>query len=255
MSSSSQVHSTSGESLDDAAWSRAKRQMQEKARLYAAMKRGDVEDDGGRHMVDFDRKWVETVEGEEKGEDEDEDDSDDEVVEYTDEFGRSRRGTRGEASLSAYAAQRAARGERVDDDLSARPNMPSNLIYGDTVQAAAFNPDEQIATAMEELAAKRDRELTPPDAVHYDARKEVRSKGTGFFQFSGVEEERTQQMENLEKERLETERVRKERDEAKERRRAEIEERRKAIKEKRSKILADKFLDELSGEIAEKGAD
>ena len=39
-----QQHSTSSEVVDGATWHRAKRKMEEKARLYAAMKRGDVED-------------------------------------------------------------------------------------------------------------------------------------------------------------------------------------------------------------------
>lgn len=63
---------------------------------------------------------------------------------------------------------------------------------------------------MEELAKKRDRSLTPPPDMHFDAQAEVRQKGTGFFQFSGDKEERRRQMEGLEREREETEWVRRE---------------------------------------------
>ena len=45
--------------------------------------------------------------------------------------------------------------------------------------------------------------------MHYDASAEVRAKGAGFYQFSGDEEERRRQMEELKSAREETERTRK----------------------------------------------
>jgi hypothetical protein len=135
------------------------------------------------------------------------------------------------------------------DRMSARPAMPSNLIYGDTVQVLAFNPDEPVAARMEELAKKRDRSLTPPDMKHYEADKEIRTKGVGFYSFSKDGATRAEEMEALERERLETERVRKERDEKKESRKREIEERRKAISLKRAKKQADSFLDGLGTDL------
>lgn len=44
--------------------------------------------------------------------------------------------------------------------------------------------------------------------LHYDATREVRAKGAGFYQFSGDEETRQQQMEELRKVRGETEKTR-----------------------------------------------
>jgi hypothetical protein len=208
-----QKHTTNGEGLDRAVWERSKRKMEEKACLYAAMKRGDVEDDAERFAVDFDRKWAEKYgdgqSGEEDMSDEDEEDAEgSEMVEYLDEFGRTRQGTRAEAA-------RAARQERGLADMSgdrftARPSAPSGVIYGDTIQHQAFNPDMPIAIQMEELAKKRDKSLTPPPDMHFDASREVRQKGTGFFQFSEDAEERKKQMEELERERTETEKVRSE---------------------------------------------
>jgi len=98
---------------------------------------------------------------------------------------------------------------------------------------------------METIAKKRDRSMTPPEEVHYDASKEVRSKGVGFYNFSRDKEGRQREMEALEKEREETERGRKEREERVEKRKKEIEERRRIIGEKRGKKLADAFLDGL----------
>ncbi|KZF22092.1 hypothetical protein L228DRAFT_283278 [Xylona heveae TC161] len=248
---------SSVEGVDSSTLHRSKRKMEEKARLYAAMKRGDYVPSGGddsrdeRGLVDFDRKWAEsTARGEgqnydtSSGEDDDEPASDEELVEFEDEFGRTKRGTKAEAARE----QRRRRDDAADepDRLSARPSEPGNLIYGDTIQAAAFNPDEPIATRMEDLARNRDKSPTPPEEVHYDASKEVRTKGVGFYGFSKDQQGRKKEMESLEKERQETEKGRREKDERKERRKAEIEERRRKIREQRGKNQAEKFLDGLN---------
>ena len=209
-----QKHTTNGEPLDAAVWHRSKRRMEEKARLYAAMKRGDVEDDDGRHMVDFDRKWAQTErDGADAAEDHGDSDSDVsetayEEVEWVDEFGRTRKGTRVEMAREQRQLQ-------LQDQLQdrVRPSAPANVIYGDTVQAHAFDLDTDAADRMAALAAKRDRSLTPPPDTHFDASKEVRTKGVGFMQFSHSTEEREQQMRNLEAERSESVGVRSERSE------------------------------------------
>jgi hypothetical protein len=214
-----QKHTTNGEGLDRAVWERSKRKMEEKARLYAAMKRGDVEDDAERFAVDFDRKWAEKYGDAQSGEEEMSDEEDEEegesgMVEYVDEFGRTRQGTRADAAR----AERQQRGlaDMSGDKFTARPSAPSGVIYGDTIQHQAFNPDMPIAMQMEELARKRDKSLTPPPDMHFDASREIRTKGTGFFQFSEDAEERKKQMEELERERTETEKVRKEKREPEE---------------------------------------
>jgi hypothetical protein len=214
-----QKHTTNGEGLDRAVWERSKRKMEEKARLYAAMKRGDVEDDAERFAVDFDRKWAEKYGDAQSGEEDMSDEEDEEegesgMVEYVDEFGRTRQGTRADAAR----AERQQRGlaDMSGDKFTARPSAPSGVIYGDTIQHQAFNPDMPIAMQMEELARKRDKSLTPPPDMHFDASREIRTKGTGFFQFSEDAEERKKQMEELERERTETEKVRKEKREPEE---------------------------------------
>lgn len=230
--------------------------MEEKARLYASMKRGDyVPPSDGRTnkeenaLVDFDRKWAEsedTKKDDTSSDDYGDGDSDEEeLVDYEDEFGRLRKGTRAEAArelrrrnAQTYVAESLA-------EASARPSRPDNLIHGDTIQSAAFNPDEPIAAKMETIARKRDRSMTPPEEVHYDASKEVRSKGVGFYKFSQDGEGRKKEMEALEKEREETEKGRKEREERREAKRRQLEERRKVVAEKRDKKLADRFLDGL----------
>ncbi|KAF7191915.1 Uncharacterized protein HII31_06725 [Pseudocercospora fuligena] len=240
-----QKHTTNGEALDRGIWERSKRKMEEKARLYAAMKRGDIEDADERYAVDFDTKWAEArAEGKEDLSDEDNDVEDaGEEVEYVDEFGRTRKGSK----LDAMRARQQS--DRKTDSYGAKPAAPSSIVYGDAIQHQAFDLDEPRAAQMEELAKKRDKSLTPPPEEHFDSNKEIRNRGTAFYQFSGDAEQRKQQMENLEQERAQTEKIRKEREGKMAERRAQIEARRKEIQSRNAKRKADDFLADLGAEI------
>ncbi|KAF4629059.1 hypothetical protein G7Y89_g9091 [Cudoniella acicularis] len=237
--------------VDEAMLHRSKRKLEKKAKLYKEMKKTDYASKEGEDvLVDFDRKWAEADEkGELSPSDSEMDGDSREIVEYEDEFGRMRRGTKAEADRMEKRKQNKVLGQEELNRMSARPAMPSIVIYGDTIQTLAFNPDEPILEKMEEIARKRDRSMTPPEMKHYEADKEFRIKGVGFYSFSKDEKVRKDEMEALEKERLETERVRKEREEKKQQRKKEIEERRKAIGEKRAKKQADNFLEGLSGDL------
>jgi hypothetical protein len=119
-----------------------------------------------------------------------------------------------------------------------------------------YQPDaERVAAVEAELA-----EANKPLNQHYDAAREVRAKGAGFYQFSGDAETRARQMEELAVARKTTEKNRQEvgavdlrpgeveglvRDEgdgnasqsrAMEKRKRDIEERRKALDAKRRKV-------------------
>lgn len=192
---------------------RSKRRMEEKVRLYNAMKRGEYVQRGDgyddRGLVDFDRKWAQ---GDTKSNSEDGDSSDSdggELITYIDEFGRTRRGTKKEAERVARAARIEAAAEIDRANFSAFPERPSNLIYGDAVQAEAFNPERDIAIKMAELAKKRDRSATPPPPSHFNAKAEVRTRGTGFYAFSHDEVQRKTEMDELDRRRKETEEARK----------------------------------------------
>ncbi len=231
---------------------RSRRKMEQKAKLYKKMKQGGHEEEEGDSLVDFDRKWAEREakgKGEQSSSDIESDDGQGEMVDYEDEYGRARRGTRAEAESMERKKRNKIIGAADLDRMSARPAMPEKLIYGDTVQTMAFNPEDEIVDKMEEIARKRDRSMTHPEMKHYEADKEIRTKGVGFYSFSKDEGVRMAEMEALEKERSETERVRKEREAKKEKRRQEIEERRRAIGEKRAKKQADSFLEQLSADM------
>ena len=247
--------------MDAATLHRSKPEMEEKARLYASMKRGDYVPPSNsgvnkeeNALEDFDRKWAKDQEAgcdtnyetssDDGGDSEEEEE---EIIEYEDEFGRQRRGTRAEA---AREQRRRKAQEDAKEELSnffARPDRPDNLIVGDTIQSATFNPNAPIATQMENSARKRDRSIVSSEEVYYNASKEVKSKGVGFYTFSRDTEGRKKKMKTLKRKREETERGRKEREEWKENRRREVGERKKAIKKKKGEKLAERFLDRLDG--------
>ncbi|KAI7159447.1 hypothetical protein KC349_g4097 [Hortaea werneckii] len=255
-----QKHSTKSDALDSNTWARSKRKMEEKARLYAAMKRGDVEDLDEKYAVDFDKKWTDRRPDEEDSEQDDSDDSDDhqqdpeeEEVEYIDEFGRTRKGPRTAALRAETTKRNQASAHANLDRFTARPSAPTSLIHGDTIQHQAFSPDSTHLTQMETLASKRDKPPTPPPETHFDSAQEIRTKGTGFFQFSADEEERGRQMEGLARERAETERVRGMKGEVARERQRRIEERRREIAGRRGKRKAEDFLERLGTELEGRG--
>ncbi|RMZ79655.1 hypothetical protein DV738_g3150, partial [Chaetothyriales sp. CBS 135597] len=230
-----QVHKTKSDldSVPASELHRSRRKMEEKARLYKQMKRGEHlgrSDYTANSLVDFDRKWFESGQrgagdsgsgsgsGSDGKDDRDssDDDSDldnaDEPAEWLDEFGRLRKGTRREKERfeRQQRIQQAASIAVLEDQTY--PQAPANIIYGDTIQHAAFNPDARIAQQMAELAAKRDKSATPPPETHYNASYEIRNRGTGFYAFSGDAQLRKEEMESLAKQRAETERIRKEKE-------------------------------------------
>ena len=109
--------------------------------------------------------------------------------------------------------------------------------------------------AIQAAAAEENNPLN----IHYDADREVRAKGAGFYQFSADEETRKKQMEELRQARHETEKTRQElgavdlkagevegmqddapnallRSRAIEKRKRELEERRRLVEAKRRKL-------------------
>lgn len=282
----------------------ARRRMEEKARLYAAMKRGDYvpKEGDAAPLVDFDRKWAEAQQAQEdkkengaapgstsssSDDDEEEELSDDnidrEIITFLDDLGRTRTGTRADRLRMERRLRARAHGAAELEHMSARPAAPApeRLILGDAVQTAAFRAADGD-DAMARLAARRDRSPTPPPAVHYDAGREIRTKGVGFFRFSRDEAARAAEMESLARERAATERAREQqqqagdagtsgaevgaqsgggkesraaaarRREVEERRRL-IEERRRAAGEKRARKMADTFLEGLAVDLGSGG--
>ncbi|GAA5825159.1 hypothetical protein JCM11251_006124 [Rhodosporidiobolus azoricus] len=258
-----------------------KAQLERKAAIYDKIRKGKTgglsEDQIGSLLVDFDRKTYDnpdTSDDDSAGSDVDESltvpdrriadsskDDDDEpgpslpydpLVEYTDEFGRTRMIPRSEVPRGAPFRDPTATaegggvqystGEEAGSSGALRPGEgpeASNIIYGDQTSFPVYEPDPSI---LAKRAATLAAAAAAPLVDHYDASEENRQRGAGFYAFSGNEEERKAQMETLKKERVETERKRRERDEegdlVKREREREKEERKRKIEEKRREVEA-----------------
>ncbi|KAI5837267.1 hypothetical protein DFP73DRAFT_581173 [Morchella snyderi] len=242
-----------GDAVSERDFERSRRRLKEKSRLYAAMKRGDFGDEDGEALVDFDRKWAEE-EGDESDEEKEEEEEgegedDDDVIEYEDEFGRTRKGKRGAVEREK---RRVAAAKRAAEEAAAMNAVPEGLIVGNTIQTAAFTTatfSTVPSSAM--LAGAMPKEEEEGKKVHYDASKEVRTKGVGFYQFSKDEGERMAEMEELQRERLRTAEERKKVEEKKKKRKEAVEKKREEVKRRRRAKVGDKWLEGFMGELAE----
>ncbi|KAF8899941.1 hypothetical protein CPB84DRAFT_1680805 [Gymnopilus junonius] len=182
----------------------ARATLERKAKIYEKLRKGktgglsDVQYDA--LLVDFDSGTAMSKYYEADSADEDESlrvpvppTDDDPIVEYEDEFGRIRTARRSEVPR----------------------NLRTDLEETHNADRAAGNPVNHFPTyqpSEEHLAeiAKAFSEENNPLNIHYDASREVRAKGAGFYQFSADEETRKAQLEELKASREETERIRKE---------------------------------------------
>ncbi|CAA7267147.1 unnamed protein product [Cyclocybe aegerita] len=236
----------------------ARAALERKAQIYEKLRRGKT---GGLNdaqydalLVDFDSNPSTSKYYQGHSSDEDESSTvpkaptsyeNDPIVEYEDEFGRIRSARRSEVPRNLVLDQ----DEQEDDE---------DLIRNPVNHFPTYQPSEDRVAEIEKAYAEENNPLN----VHYDASREVRAKGAAFYQFSGDEETRRQQMEEMKASREETERMRRNlgsedvkpgevegmqddsgntgegvaRSRAMEKRKREIEERRKLLDAKRRKL-------------------
>ncbi|KAG5638902.1 hypothetical protein H0H81_008963 [Sphagnurus paluster] len=230
----------------------ARAALERKAKIYEKLRRGKT---GGLNdkqydalLVDFDSKPGDNYESDSGDVDESIElarplDHDDPIVEYEDEFGRIRTARRSEVPRELAPAPQEEHDE--DEDIIIRNPVNHFPVY------------EPSAERVAEIAAAYAEENNPLN-VHYDASGENRAKGAGFYQFSGDEETRRRQMEELKAAREETGKVRQElgavdvqpgevegmrdkgesaRSRAMDKRKRDLEERRKLVEAKRRKVV------------------
>ncbi|TFK40309.1 hypothetical protein BDQ12DRAFT_602657 [Crucibulum laeve] len=234
----------------------ARAALERKAKIYDKLRKGKS---GGLNdkqydalLVDFDSKPIpEFYESDSDDVDESlevpkgpQDKEDDPIVEYEDEFGRMR--TAHKSEVPRHLLPRSDEEADEDEDIIIRNPVNHFPVY------------EPSAERIAEIAKAHAEENNPLN-MHYDASQEVRAKGAGFYQFSGDEETRQAQMEELKAARGETERTRHEtgavdlrpgemegmqpgeaagsssKSRAMEKRKREVEERRKMLEAKRRK--------------------
>ncbi|BEI84962.1 hypothetical protein CcaverHIS002_0503630 [Cutaneotrichosporon cavernicola] len=230
--------------------------LEAKALKYDALKRGDLSGFTERELAEANIDFTGNDEWSDHSSDVDESAmapkrwSDGEVdtlddmdrVEYVDELGRTRFGTRREAKEAERERLGSGRGRmEVKQDREQGSSyaevQKSTFIHGDQNYFPVYEPDP------EELKKKYMEAEAAARAHHYDSTKEVRVRGAGAYQFSLDEEKRAEQMASLDAERLATERAQ---GEAKQRggfsaaRQAysnRIEARRERVEAKRAKLL------------------
>ncbi|KAI0635661.1 hypothetical protein C8Q77DRAFT_1216266 [Trametes polyzona] len=216
-------------------------------------------------LVDFEQKGIDRYESDSDDVDESltvpvaPQDDDDPIVEYEDEFGRVRTARRSEIPRHLLPDREKEQEEEEDEYVVHALTCLYMLTFPHN-PVNHFPVYEPSRERVEQIRAEYAEENNPLN-VHYDATREVRAKGAGFYQFSGDEETRRQQMEELRKAREETERTRAEvgaedvrpgevegmhpggeasavpaKSRAMEKRKREIEERRKLLEAKRRKL-------------------
>nr|GAT60803.1 predicted protein [Mycena chlorophos] len=233
----------------------ARAALERKAKIYDKLKKGQT---GGLSdkqydalLVHFDSKTMDRYESDSDDVDESlvvpkaPDDEDDPMVEYEDEFGRLRTARRSEVPRNLAPAAK-------EDDHDSDEDL---VIRNPVGHFPVYRPSAERVAQIE----KEHAEENNPLGVHYDASGENRAKGAGFYQFSGDEETRKAQMEELKAAREETQKSRVEsgavdalpgqaegmrdadsvsgsRSRAMEKRKREIEERRRLLDAKRRKV-------------------
>ncbi|KAF8656817.1 hypothetical protein AX16_002366 [Volvariella volvacea WC 439] len=179
--------------------------LERKAKIYEKLRKGKT---GGLSEKQYDALLVDfdsTVPTYFQSHSDDEDESltvpkaperdDDPIVEYEDEFGRIRTAPRSEVPREYLSKENQEPDE--DEDIIIRNPVDHFPVYEPSTERLA------------EIAQEFSEENNPLN-VHYDASREVRNKGAGFYQFSADEETRKAQMEELKAAREETEKARKE---------------------------------------------
>ncbi|WVF68486.1 hypothetical protein IAT40_003253 [Kwoniella sp. CBS 6097] len=234
-----------------------------KAKKYEAIRRGDFSGLNGKELeeavIDFERKLEEEAYSSHSSDDDESarparrrwshdaesDDGQDDLaqVEYVDEMGRTRMGTRKEAR----EAERLKGGSSVPEVQTAENSayaevLQSKVIHGDQNFFPVYEPDPDALKAKYRAAEEEAR------AHHYDSTKEVRVKGAGQYQFSLDEEARAEQMASLSAQRKETESARAQASSAQSKglsaaqltRQKKLDERKALIEAKRAKLLGGK---------------
>ncbi|KAI9473895.1 MAG: hypothetical protein EXX96DRAFT_602304 [Benjaminiella poitrasii] len=205
---------------------RSRQQLEKKAKIYEAMRSGqiqyDQDDEEKMPLIDFDRKYLEErelqqskKESERKKKKRRTDNDDDPWVEFEDEFGRTRIVRR--SQLPEHTSSHSDHSDDDEDD----SDMAKNSAY------AAYRPDFEAA----------DR----TDMNHYEADREIRTKGVGFYRFSKDEQERHEQMEKLKQMREETENARKSAANVSSKRKQMMAQNAEKIRARRAALKAKKF--------------
>ncbi|KIL64469.1 hypothetical protein M378DRAFT_11472 [Amanita muscaria Koide BX008] len=236
------------EAVDRPTLESARAVLERKAKIYDKLKKGKTgglsENQYSSLLVDFDSKPLDAYESDSDDVDESltvpkpPTHEEDPIVEYEDEFGRIRTARRSEVPRNLLPPE-----PDEDEDIVIRNPVNHFPVY---------TPSEDRIAEIEKTFAEDNNPLN----IHFNATKENRAMGAGFYQFSADEETRRAQMEEFKATRDETTISRQEagavdlkpgevegmrsgevaKSRAMEKRKREIEERRALIEAKRKKV-------------------
>lgn len=217
----------------------AKRKLEEKAKLYEQMSKGDFPDEEteGLFLVDFTQKIIdkkkETLSqqaAEREREEEDRgsaspipppENPDEEWVDYVDSLGRSRRCMK--KDLPSF--------QRMDLDLNKTGKVPDD-------QKTLLSEDMRRELQRQEWEREEEEAMKRPvGPVHYEdiRAQEARELGVGYFAFSHDEEERRKQRDTLDMLRDQTTEQRTKRERLKEKRQALLQARLAKVRQRKMK--------------------
>lgn len=217
----------------------ARRKLEEKAKLYEQMSKGDFPDEEteGLFLVDFTQKIIdkkkETLsqqEAEREREEEERGSSspvpppenpDEEWVDYVDSLGRSRRCMK--KDLPSF--------QRMDLDLNTKGKVPDN-------QKTLLSEDMRRELQRQEWEREEEEAMKRPvGPVHYEdiRAQEARELGVGYFAFSHDEEERRKQRDTLDMLRDQTTEQRNKRERLKEKRQVLLKARLAKVRQRKMK--------------------
>lgn len=216
--------------------SAARRKLEEKAKLYDQMTKGDFPDEEaeGLFLVDFTQKIIdkqkETLSQQATEREEEEDRSspvpppenpDEEWVDYVDSLGRSRRCMK--KDLPSF--------QRMDLDLNKTGKVPDD-------QKTLLSEDMRRELQRKEWEREEEEAMKRPvGPVHYEdiRAQEARELGVGYFAFSHDEEERRKQRDTLDMLRDQTTEQRNKREHLKEKRQALLKARLAKVRQRKNK--------------------
>lgn len=202
-SSSSNQHGS-----DDQQHEKIRTALERKAKLYDLLQKGKTAGLSDERiqdsLIDWDRKEAQRLvdgsdEEKEAGGDFSADQdvnrrnsiTDDSMVEYQDEFGRTRSIRKSEMPRYVQREQQREQENSIDEKM---------VTYGPSTSFPVYKPDP--SQRIREMANKEGVGSYKRSAVdHFDSRQEKRYRGAGFFQFSQDEQIRQRQMNELRNER------------------------------------------------------
>ncbi|KAI9594620.1 hypothetical protein BDF19DRAFT_444269 [Syncephalis fuscata] len=230
----------------------SRKALERKAQLYKQLQQGKLEDSSQSTsdtlLVDFDKKRWDYSEQTGDSDDSSDDQRDNDPIEDRSESITSRKRQNDHLEIkdegrATYSNSPDAWVDYTDEFGRTRTirqrDMPKSLLANNNNEAAsnADMPELMSADMRREQERQRWEEEARADSkdLHYNANKEIRTKGVGYYQFAQSEEERAKQLQKLNEIRAETEQKRASHQNIRDKRREQLALRAEQLRQKRAR--------------------